>query len=272
MTSMPYSAPAPGSMPSLDVSGTAPVPLTRLVGVELRKSFDTRAGRAYSFTVLGLCALVMLVIALLVTGDFHDLENFLTAMGGTLSFFLPIIPILLVTQEFGQRTGLVTFALEPRRPRVVVAKLVAGLAITLGVMVVALLLSVVGGALSTVRGFDVDWSLGLSQLWSFVLATLIAVFIGFAIAMLVMNTAAAIVIYFVYSLILPTVVGFLSAFIDWFADLAPWIEFNTAQQPLFSGDYRPSVEEWGQILTAGILWLGVPLALGVWRLLRAEMK
>jgi len=270
MTATPYSA--PGSLPTLDVSGTSPVPLTRLVGVELRKGFDTRAGRAYSLTVLGLCAVVMLVIALLVTEGFQDFADFLTAMGGTLGFFLPIIPILLVTQEFGQRTGLVTFTLEPRRSRVVLAKLLAGLAITLGVMVVALLLAAIGTALASLRGFDPDWGLELSQLWSFVLATLIAVFIGFAIAMLVMNTAAAIVLYFVYSLIVPTVVAFLSAFIDWFADLAPWIEFNTAQQPLFSGDYRPSVEEWGQILTAGIIWLAVPLALGIWRLLRAEMK
>ena len=50
-------------LPTLDVSQTPAVPFGRLVSVELRKSFDTRAGRAYSLSVVGLCVVVMLVIA-----------------------------------------------------------------------------------------------------------------------------------------------------------------------------------------------------------------
>ena len=36
----------------IDVSGTAPVPLTRLVSVELRKALDTRAGRWFTFSIV----------------------------------------------------------------------------------------------------------------------------------------------------------------------------------------------------------------------------
>ena len=90
--------------------------------------------------------------------------------------------------------------------------------------------------------------------------------------MLIMNTAGAIVAYFVYSLILPIAVGILGALVESFEDIAPWIEFNTAQTPLFQGDYQPSGEEWAQIATSGFIWLVVPLALGIWRLMRIEFK
>ena len=46
-----------------------------------------------------------------------------------LGYFLPILIIMLVTSEASQRNGLVTFTLEPRRSRVVVAKFIAGVAL-----------------------------------------------------------------------------------------------------------------------------------------------
>lgn len=264
-------SPLPASV-STDRPG---IPFVRLVRVEVRKSFDTRAGRWLSISILGLCAVVMLVVAFLVTtnGDFQDFDFFVQAMGGTLGYFLPIIAIMLVTSEWGQRTGLVTFTLEPRRSRVVLAKLTAGLLITIGVMLLSLVLAAIGSGLaSTVRGADVSWAVDGRVLFNFAFTNLIVVFIGFAFAMLLMNTAAAIVAYFVYSLVLPIVVGIVGALVDWFGDLAPWIEFNTAQTPLFTGDYSPTGEEWAQIATAGTLWLILPLAFGIWRLLRSEVK
>jgi hypothetical protein len=54
--------------------------------------------------------------------------------------------------------------------------------------------------------------------------------------------------------------------------VAPWIEFNTAQEPLFTGDYQPTGEEWAQIAVAGTIWLIIPLVLGIQRLLRIEFK
>jgi ABC-2 type transport system permease protein len=90
--------------------------------------------------------------------------------------------------------------------------------------------------------------------------------------MLIMNTAGAIVAYFVYTLILPIAVSILSALSDRFKDIAPWIEFNTAQTPLISSPYSPTGEEWAQIAVAGTIWLLIPLAIGIWRLLRIEFK
>ena len=66
--------------------------------------------------------------------------------------------------------------------------------------------------------------------------------------------------------------GILSALSSTFEDIAPWFEFNTAQTPLFQGDYTPTAEQWAQIATSGTIWLVIPLALGIWRLLRIEFK
>ena len=62
----------------------------------------------------------------------------------------------------------------------------------------------------------------------------------------------------------------LAATFESFADIRPWIDFEYAQGPLY--DLSVSGSEWGHLLTAGALWLGLPLVLGVLRILRAEVK
>ncbi len=265
-------ASTPATPVTIDTDRPA-VPLTRLVGVELRKSLDTRAGRWFSISILALCAVVMLILAFLVEPGNQDFSFFLSAMGGTLGYFLPIIAIMLVTSEWSQRTALVTFSLEPRRSRVVTAKLAAGLILSVGVLLLSMVLAAIGAGLASgVRGVDVSWSVDGRELFTFFVTNIIVVLIGFAFAMLLMNTPAAIVAYFVYSLVLPIVVGIVGALIEWFGDLAPWIEFNTAQVPLFTGDGTPTGQEWAQIVTSGVIWLVLPLTLGIIRLLRAEVK
>ena len=58
-------------------------------------------------------------------GDFVGAAAFLT------SFLLPVLGIMLVTTEWSQRTAMVTFALEPRRPLVIAAKALVGVLLTL---------------------------------------------------------------------------------------------------------------------------------------------
>lgn len=262
------------SVPLVSIDTSRPgIPLIRLIGVELRKSFNTRAGRWFSISILGLCLVVMLVQALLLGEGAQDFSFFILSIGGTLGYFLPIIPIMLVTQEWGQRTGLVTFTLEPRRSRIVLAKFVAGLTIAVAVIILSFGIAALGAALADyVRGVEVSWELTGAMIRNFVIGNLAYVLIGFAIAMLLTNTAAAIVVYFVYSMVLPTVVGILGFYVDWFLDLAPWIEFNTAMAPLFAEDGGLTGEQWAQLATSGLLWVVLPLVLGVIRLLRAEVK
>jgi ABC-2 type transport system permease protein len=258
---------------TLDFSGTHKVPMARLVKVEMRKALDTRAGR---WLVIGILALVV-VIEVIYAFAAHDsdkgFQDFLQIPGAVLGYFLPIIVIMLVTSESSQRNGLVTFTLEPRRSRVVVAKFLAGVLLALGVMVLAVVLAALGTLLGSATGGETDWSLDWHIVVSALfLSNMIGIFVGFALGMLIMNTAGAIVAYFAYTLILPIAVNILSALSDGFKDVAPWIEFNTAQTPLISSPYSPTGEEWAQIAVAGTIWLLVPLAIGIWRLLRIEFK
>ena len=104
------------------------------------------------------------------------------------------------------------------------------------------------------------------------LANLIGVFIGFAIAMLIMNTAGGIVVYFAYSLILPIAVGILGALSERVRGHRSLDRVQHRADPAVQGDYTPTGEEWAQIATSGTIWLIIPLALGIWRLLRIEFK
>ncbi len=258
---------------TIDLASTPQVPMSRLAKVELRKAVDTRAGRWFVVSILALVLVVEVIYAFAAPDDAKDYGDFLSVAGGVLGYFVPILIIMLVTSEASQRNGLVTFTLEPRRSRVVVAKFIAGFALAVAVMVLAALIAVIGTLFGSVSGASPEWTADGNLIFNgFVLANAIGVLIGFAIATLIMNTPAAIVGYFVYSLILPIASGILGALSSGFEKVAPWIEFNTAQTPLFTGDYTPSGQEWAQIATSGTIWLVIPLILGIVRLLRIEFK
>ena len=78
--------------------------------------------------ILGLVVVIEVIYAFAANDGDKDLQDFIQIPGAVLGYFLPIIIIMLVTSESSQRNGLVTFTLEPRRSRVVVAKFIAGIA------------------------------------------------------------------------------------------------------------------------------------------------
>ena len=93
---------------------------------------------------------------------------------------------------------------------------------------------------------------------------------GFAFGALLLNTAGAIVLYFVYSFVLPGLFELGASLIGWFGDLRPWIDFSNAQGPLMEGGITG--EQWAQLGVSSLLWFFLPLALGLRRVLRAEVK
>lgn len=257
---------------TLDVSGTPRTPFLRLVRTELRKSYDTRAG-FWLLAVIVLLVLAAEIIALAVTtvqdepmslGDFVGTAAFLT------SFLLPVLGIMVVTTEWSQRTAMVTFALEPRRPLVIAAKALVGVLLTLATVVFSIAL---GAACNLVYGLiegTFDWTFGWPDFFAFMLTQVLAMLGGFALAALLLNTPAAIVVFFVYKWVLPGLFALGAALVGWFDSLAPWIDFQSAQGAIW--DWSSSAEDWAQLVVSGILWLGVPLFLGIGRILRAEVK
>ena len=60
------------------------------------------------------------------------------------------------------------------------------------------------------------------------LGSVLGMLFGFMLGVLIRNSAGAIVAYFVYTLVLPPLLGLLAANQKWFADLQPWVDYNYA--------------------------------------------
>lgn len=248
------------------------IPMTRLVKVECRKLIDTRAGKWLLIAIVGLGAAIMIIQLIVATVKDLSLnaDDLIGAMT-PVAILLPILGILSVTSEWSQRTGLVTFTLEPKRSRVVVAKFAAGTIAALVSVVFAMAFVSLGTLLAPIlTGQGGDFNFSLHSVFGFAVTQVIALITGAVFGMLFKNTPAAIVVYFIYSFALPGFFFWLSTVSGWFKDLQPWIDFSNAQGPLFEGHLGG--QEVARFLVSGFIWLVVPLWVGVWSLLRSEVK
>ena len=248
-----------------------PIPMTRLVGVELRKMFDTRAG-FWLMASVGIVSVLATAAVIIWAPDEAITQNtFSTAIGMPLSVVLPIIAILSVTGEYSQRTGLTTYTLVPWRGRVMTAKVVSTLLVGVAAMFLALVVGALGNVVgSAITGLDATWDISLTQFGNIVLANVLGMLMGFMLGVLLRSSAGAIVGYFVYSLVLPVAFATLAAFQEWFRDLQPWVDVNFAVTRLF--DQTMTTEYWQQLGVSTLVWLWVPLAIGLRAILRAEVK
>ncbi|MFL6023617.1 MAG: ABC transporter permease, partial [Marmoricola sp.] len=88
-----------------------PIPMTRLVGVEISKMFNTRSG-FWLLTSVGITATIATIATILFApDDTLGYGNFAAAVGFPMSVILPMIAVLAITSEWSQRTGLTTFTL-----------------------------------------------------------------------------------------------------------------------------------------------------------------
>jgi len=250
---------------TLDVTKTPAVPFGRLVAVEMRKMTDTRAGK---WLLIAIAVITLLVVGLLlVFGDDRDknFQNFVGATATPQGFLLPVLGVLLVTSEWGQRAALTTFTLVPQRSRIIAAKVAAAVLFGLAAIAVAIALA----ALATVLGGAEDrWAgYGWGDIGKFALLQTMGILQGLAFGMVLLNSAAAIVTLFV----LPIGFSILTGVVPAMADVQPWVDLNTSQAPLFEAGGL-SGRQWAQLASGALLWIIIPLVAGRWRMMRAEVK
>jgi ABC-2 type transport system permease protein len=253
---------------------TAPIPvntagvhtrpgLGRLVAVELRKMLNTRAG--FWMQVATVAITVVVVIARSVTGDAadHTFASVLTIALQPAAVLLPVAGILLVTSEWSQRTGMITFALVPVRSRILGAKLIASLVLSLAALVMSVAV-VAAGVLVASPGVDGTWSDAPTLIGQSAVFLTTGMIVGVAFGAILLASAPAIVALFALP-ITWTAVATLSLF----ADAAPWLDTRLALAPLH--EEVMSATQWAQAGTALALWMLLPLVIGIWRITRREI-
>lgn len=241
--------------------------LGRLTRIELRKTYDTRAGFWLLLSVLGLALLTGALTVFTGSGPDRTFSNVINNSNQAVNVLLPIVGILLVTSEWSQRTAQVTFTLVPQRGRVLAAKLLASLVLALIAFVVAFALSALFTALGGgATGAESTWSLDGGVVFQTILFALISMLIGVALGAAILLSAPAIVASFV----LPLAFGAVTSLIGGLKGANNWLD-QTETLPRLT-DHALSGREWGQVATTLLLWLAVPLAIGVYRFLRDEIR
>jgi ABC-2 type transport system permease protein len=249
-----------------------PIPTTRLVKIELRKMFNTRSG-FWMLVSIGVLSVIATGAVLIFAPDSAvTYGNIAKAIGFPMSVILPMIAILGVTSEWSQRSGLTTFTLVPSRGRVIGAKAFATFVVGVVSMAVAFAVGAVGNLLgSTITGLDTVWDVSLAAAAQILLGNLVGMAIGFTLGVVLRNSAAAIVGYFVVSFVLPGILALLALVREWFLDLQPWIDWNYTQVELFEGATNTG-EEWAMLGSTTMIWIVIPLVVGLLFLRRSEVK
>jgi len=247
------------------------IPMSRIVSTELRKMFDTRSGfwLMASLGILGLLATAAVIA--FSSDEGMTYRAFAIAISYPMTVVLPIIAILSVTGEWSQRSGLTTFTLVPQRGRVIAAKAIACVGVAIATIPLAFALGAVGNVVATrIAGIEPVWDVRVTNMATIALANVLGLLVGFMLGVLIRSSAGAIVAYFAYSVLLPTLSVLLAGSQAWFRHLQPWIDFKYAQGPLIGGTV--TTQHWEYLGVSGVIWLIVPLFVGLAVVVRAEVK
>ncbi len=238
------------------------IPFTRSLRVEWRKSIDTRAARWLLAAVLLASAVAAIVPIATPHNSAQDLRNYLATMAIGVTLLLPVVSILTFTSEWSQRTALTTFTQDPRRGRVLAAKLTAGVALASIGALVGLGLATAGLKVSETLGRDVSWHVDSAVIIGYALFVVLSSVMGMAFGALLHNSAAAIAAYFV----LPTLISLVAVPV---APIRDWVDTATTSERILHADWSG---HHAQILTNFAVWIVLPLLAGLTRTMRRDVS
>jgi ABC-2 type transport system permease protein len=237
--------------------------LGRLVAVELRKMVNTRAGFWLQVAMVAITVIAVAVAVAIGDAADHTFVSILNVGLQPAAALLPIVGILLVTSEWSQRTGLITFVLTPVRSRILGAKLIASIVLSFAMLAMCIAV-VAAGVLIASPAVEGTWSdLGPMIGQSAVYLTT-GMVTGVAFGAILLASAPAIVANFA----LPT--AFAAIFsLSVLSGVAPWLDTLRAIDPL--SEEVLSATQWAHAGTALAVWMLLPLMIGAWRITRREV-
>jgi hypothetical protein len=99
-----------------------------------------------------------------------------------------------------------------------------------------------------------------------VVLQVVSVLMGLGFGMLLLNSPLAIVLYFV----VPTVWSVLGELVRRLDAAAQWLDTGRTTAPLMAEDL--SAGQWARLGVSVLVWVGVPMTVGLARLLRREVS
>jgi ABC-2 type transport system permease protein len=248
----------------VDTAGVHARPgLDRLVAVELRKMVDTRAGFWLQAAMVALTLVVVVVRLLVGDAPDHTFQHVLDAGLQPSAVLLPVLGILLVSSEWSQRTGLITFALVPVRSRVLGAKLIASLLLATAMLAICVAI-VAAGVLVSSPGVEGTWSDAVPLIGQAAVNLTAGVVVGVALGAIFLAPAPAIVVQLAFPTALWALLG-----LSVFSDVAPWIDYPRALGQ--TTEHVMSATQWGHLGTSLAVWMALPLLIGARRVVRSEI-
>jgi ABC-2 type transport system permease protein len=237
--------------------------LGRLVAVELRKMVNTRAGFWLQVAMVALTVVVVVVRLLVGDAADHTFQSVLNAGLQPTAVLLPVLGILLVTSEWSQRTGLITFALVPVRSRVLGAKLIASLLLA-PAMLAAVVAVVAAGVLVSSPGVEGTWSDAAPLIGQSAVNLTAGMVVGVALGAILLAPTPAIAVL----LVLPTALWAVLS-LPVFSDVAPWVDYARALGGVTENVM--SATQWAHLGTSLVIWMVLPLLIGARRITRCEV-
>lgn len=261
-----------GAEATLDVSSDRRPAFVELVRTELRKMRDTRSGLAVIGTIAALTVgipIIMLVV--LATGGVDSMAYFDFVNGAEpgVRLLLPVLVVLLVTSEWSQRSAMTTFALVPDRARIISAKFVAALTATAISLAAVLMVAAVANLASSAFGNEpLVWNIDWTSFGTYGLTYLFDTLLAFALGVALLSSAGALVGYFIVQLGVSTLL-FGAQQVSWLRSLVPWVDPGAVMQV----DFQPTVgSNWAHLAVSSLIWIGIPMAIGIRRVLTTEIK
>src|SRR3954452_21368382 len=242
-------------------SALGPIPFSRLVRVEWAKATDTRAAR-WLLALAALSTVGMMLVPVLAPTSFEQTyTSYLGVAAGGVTILLPVVAILMFTGEWSQRSVMTTFTQEPRRIRVLNAKLAVSMVLGGCGAVFGGGVTAAGLGLAAASGRPLEADLTVGALTGYLLFVLLNVLAGVALGALLQSSATAIAASFA----LPTAFVLLGTASTLVSD---WIDMSTTWNWVLENDWAGHVP---QISVSIVFWVAVPLAAGVVRTIRRDV-
>ncbi len=241
--------------------GPSSIPFSRLVAVEWIKATDTRAARWLLALVALSTAAVTLVPVVSPTGFEQTHAGYLRVAAFGLTILLPVVTLLLFTGEWSQRSVMTTFTQEPRRIRVVNAKLAVSLLLGTGGAVFGGMLATAGLVVASASGRALEADLSVGVVVSYLVFVLLNVLAAVALGAVLQHSGAAIAASFA----LPASVALLGKASTLVSE---WIDMSTPWNWVLENDWGGHLP---QITVSVLFWVVAPLAAGIIRTTRRDV-